>query len=1030
MNNGEPQAASDIFDSQQFSESDAVLKLKEELIIEKANKQGILHITPRRKFSLETVTAEECGQVEYNIQLLPENEKTNINVQKRMRLFVGESAQIVVEPDGNQVLYVDVQNHVTTRNIVYNESGELVFLGGHAVRKSKNRYSLAKYPAVRIERDESNPEKLKIVLPHKNKKATIQYVMEDGYLNISFVEYGGTLVKESPVILSVYDMVKSESCSENMQKPDSRLDMFIRNGTQSGIQMVFYSIHANPQTRFVEVSKDILRDTDESHLPYHQNVYSLSATRNYWLYLREMHTWEPAQYSEIKNWHDKSKCPCRGFKPLKSMADEGLFEQILRPEVIDFLKKGFLPMGCSVHHNIPLAMQGENANYNYVLMPYPLHMILHNLLGDSGLFDLLKPVQRIVQNNNATIVFRMPVLNNIIFCKTDLYQYFSKEAVDAEYDKLSDDERLLLAYYENLLVLPPQRTNENDIDKAIHNGLVKTADMQTIWQQQSAALNMHNETNSNPVFQDYIERNWGSGGYSEEKAAQRRLYVDTIQEFNDNGIKMLHFLYYLSCLTNKSFFEKSRQFLTQSVDEFKKVPELVQFLCILSALSGNDITEAMHQSLVKGLNHYIAKISDESFEAYVSNETLQVIDGDIYNCISDSLKDLNKNRKMRRLLSSCLSRRHAKQAQIVYTYYYLTGENILQGLKSSEKSEKAFQEKINKLSLVKRLLKNKQLLKSIAKGNFELICTELNRIFPNVADTYVKNKDSDMKNWLTEMFTKQVSQDQEKWDSAHDDMNEIMMYSNKFGVSRIIKLFRAEVAYFYELLQKVKKRGLLSAQKRTGKVFMSENVDALEKIITQSWAIINRFKQNEAYYLSHTAYENTFLFDAFERKVFVSDYVETIVFNVNMNKIDKVNSFDDTQKDNLFSGRIVSDVYHPQLQAANSAAYYTGYFSTPVAVVGQVLFSYRANEEKVLLNEVCVQQSEDDEVQFDIKVDKPVLKPKIKFSVKDALTKQAASRIKAVTTKVVSSDNGTKSVSPQQQKAKRKIIKQVQKQRS
>ncbi len=1018
IKNGMPVESSALFDRQKSVNSDIVLKLNEELVVEKSIEGSNALITPRRKFSFEPVSADEAGQIEYNIDVSTANENAIIAVYKRSRLFVGTGAQIVTETNAKQVLYIDVAQDGNSGNIEYNADGDLIFLGGHAVQKNNNRYSLKQYPAVQIEPIQSDGNRLKILLPAKNKKSPIHYILKDGYLHFEFIVQDGTLHKDAPVLLSAYDTIKIEPRSPKVHKTDSQIDLFVRSSSRRGFQAVFYSIHANSNARFVEVSNEALRGSDDSHRPYHQNVYTLSSTRNYWMDLRQLHANEYDCYTEIKNWHEKLKYPCRGFKPLKNMAEAGMFDGVLRPDVIAFLKKGFLPIGCSVHHNIPLSMHGENADYNYVLIPYPLHTILHNLLGDSGLFDMLKPIQNIINDNAGTIVFRMPVLDRIIFCKEDLYRYFNKEAVDAEYNKLSDEDCALLSYYENLLLSSPQRVPENE------KVTVNTIDLSTVWQQQLSYLNINN------VYNDEIERNWGSSGYSEEKAAERRMYTNAIRKFDDNAAQMLQCLYYLGCLTDRKFFVKSRQVLTDSVEEMKKIPEQVQFLCTLSGLLGKDISVLVNQSLVKGLNRYNSNITDETFETYLGNGSLQITDTNVYDQMVIRLKELNKNRKGRRFLTTHISRGVTKQAQVLYVYYYLTGEDILAQLKPYNLSGKNYNDiilKLNKISQMKRLLKNKQLLKTITKGNFELVRVALAEIFPNVNNTYVKSADSDLKKWLTSIFTNQATDELTKWEEAHHIMSAIVAFSSKLGITRIMDMFRYEMKQFHELVEKVKQLGLMSSRKRAGKVYMRENAEALHKIIAQSVVAIKRFKQNEAFYLLHTVYENTLLFPGLERTVYVSDYTETVVVNLNQNT-SSANVSVNAQNDEAVSSQW--HLYSAELQAANSAAYNTGYFSSPISEAGKVLYSYLAPIKNMQIDTTYEPEPENEGVTLDIERNKTIIPLKTIPSVKDALMKQAAERGKSAGKKTTLTGDKKIVFLSSYHKTKKKISHQIQKQRN
>ncbi len=137
------------------------------------------------------------------------------------------------------------------------------------------------------------------------------------------------------------------------------------------------------------------------------------------------------------------------FSPLIEMCQNGIFDGCLSPAMIAFLKEGLVPRGCALHHMIPLACEGENAWYNYVLMPRPLHIIFHQLLGDSNLLSGNKQLDEVLRSK--TCLLRTPILNNAIFCIEQLCEYFDKEAVMAAYDCLDEKSKNLLQVYRTFL---------------------------------------------------------------------------------------------------------------------------------------------------------------------------------------------------------------------------------------------------------------------------------------------------------------------------------------------------------------------------------------------------------------------------------------------------------------------------------------------------------------------------------------------------------------------------------------------------
>ncbi len=100
------------------------------------------------------------------------------------------------------------------------------------------------------------------------------------------------------------------------------------------------------------------------------------------------------------------------YHQIEDMYEHQMFEGYFKEEFIELLKLGYMPNGCSIHHMIPLALEGENDFYNYMLIPGPLHRILHKLLLDDTLpKEMTQPY----------IIFRAPVMSSVIFCKEHLY---------------------------------------------------------------------------------------------------------------------------------------------------------------------------------------------------------------------------------------------------------------------------------------------------------------------------------------------------------------------------------------------------------------------------------------------------------------------------------------------------------------------------------------------------------------------------------------------------------------------------------
>ncbi len=180
---------------------------------------------------------------------------------------------------------------------------------------------------------------------------------------------------------------------------------------------------------------------------------------------------------------------------IQEMARKGLFNGYFLDEFIELLKQGYFLPDCCIHHVVPLSMEGENYAHNFVLLPGPLHKLLHRLLGDN------EWANRTENNDENHLV--IPLMSNVVFCKEQLYDYFGKDVVEAAYGTLREEDKQIIEAYRSLLAFKPDATESEQTAFVAKKNAFEVSEETKKYFQDNYGILSSDET---PIVFNFIER--------------------------------------------------------------------------------------------------------------------------------------------------------------------------------------------------------------------------------------------------------------------------------------------------------------------------------------------------------------------------------------------------------------------------------------------------------------------------------------------------------------------------------------------